>query len=285
MRKKQAAIIALICGIGIFLLKLFAFFVSNSIALLSDALESIINILASGLMFFSISISDRDPDKSHEYGHQKIEEISCLLEGVLIVLAAVFIIITAFERLSIKDYLLELNFGVILSVVATVINLGISLILFRTAKRTGSIALEGDAKHLLSDVISTLIVWIGLFVVKLTGWIIIDPLLAVVGSVLILRLGIKLIIKSSNRLMDQSCIEEEKRIMEVLERHSFHFIDFHNLKTRRHGNQIFAEIHLSVNASLSIKEGHDLTDHLENDLTQELPNCYVIIHIEPPEES
>jgi len=169
MRKRQAAVIALVCGIVIFFLKLVAFFVSNSVALLSDALESIINIVASGLMFFSILISDRDPDQSHKYGHQKIEDISCLFEGVLIILAAVFIIITAVERLSVTNYFLELNFGIIISVVATALNLGVSFILLNTAKKTGSIALEGDSKHLLSDVFSSVVVWVGLIIGQLIG--------------------------------------------------------------------------------------------------------------------
>jgi cation diffusion facilitator family transporter len=285
MKKKKVATLALFSAIIIFIMKILAFFLSNSIALLSDALESIVNIAASGLMFFSIIISEKPPDSSHKYGHQKSEDISSLTEGILIILAASLIISTAIGRITYPIELLKFDTAIIVSIFATLLNIGVFILLKKSATKSDSIALEGDANHLLSDVISTLIVWIGLLIFKLTGWIIIDPLLALLGSVLILRMGIRLIIKSSNRLMDQSCIEEEKRIMEVLERHRFNFIDFHNLKTRRHGNKIFAEIHLSVDASLSIKEGHDLTDHLEKDLTKEISNCHVIIHIEPPEDT
>ena len=170
MRKKQAAIIALVCGIAIFVLKLSAFFVSNSVALLSDALESIINIVASGIMFVSISISERDPYQSHKYGHQKIEDISCLLEGVLIIIASIFIIVTAVERLSTIDYLLELNLGIIISIFPTVLNLGVSILLMNTAKKTGSNALEGDSKHLMADVVSSVGVWVGLIIGQIVGW-------------------------------------------------------------------------------------------------------------------
>ncbi|MEJ2113850.1 MAG: cation diffusion facilitator family transporter [Flavobacteriaceae bacterium] len=281
MRKKQAASIALICGVGIFFLKLAAFFVSNSVALLSDALESIINILASALMFFSIHLSDRDPDETHKYGHQKIEDISCLLEGVLIILAAMFIIITAFERLSITNYLLELNFGIVLSIIATAINLAVSFILLSTAKKSGSIALEGDSKHLLSDVISSVVVWIGLFIGQLFGLQYMDSLLAFVAAILIIRLGVSLIWKSSCNLMDQSCADEEKTISDILKEHEYRFIDFHDLKTRRSGSKVFAELHLSVISSLTVKEAHDLADHLEADIKKACYNVRLTIHIEP----
>lgn len=281
MRKKHAATIALTCGIGIFFLKLAAFFVSNSVALLSDALESIVNILASALMFFSISISERAPDQSHKYGHQRIEDISCLLEGVFIILAAVFIIITAIDRLYVVNYLLELNLGILISVAATIINFGVSLLLLNTAKRTGSAALEGDSKHLLSDVISSVGVWVGLFVGGLFGLDYMDSLLAFVVAVLIIRLGVGLIWRSSSNLMDQSCVDEEKTISDILEQHEYRFIDFHDLKTRRSGSLVFAELHLSVTSSLTVKEAHDLADHLEADIKKACSNVRLTIHVEP----
>ena len=281
MRKKQVATIALICGVGIFFLKLAAYFVSNSVALLSDALESIINILASGLMFFSISISETDPDQNHQFGHQKIEDISCLIEGILIILASMFIIVTALERLYSENYLLELNFGILISIIATTINLGVSVLLMNTAKRTGSNALEGDSKHLLSDVISSVGVWIGLFIGQLFSLQYMDSLLAFVVSILIIRLGVGLIWKSSCNLMDQSCANEERTICDILKQHEYRFIDFHDLKTRRSGSVVFAELHLSVDSSLTVRKAHDLTDHLEADIKEVCPNVNLTIHIEP----
>ena len=281
MRKKQAAIIALTCGIAIFVLKLFAFFVSNSVALLSDALESIINILASGMMFVSISISEKDPDQSHNYGHQKIEDISCLLEGVLIIIAALFIIITAFERLSDAGYLLELNLGIVISISATSLNLAVSLLLLNTAKKTGSNALEGDSKHLMADVLSSIGVWVGLIIGQIIGLDYMDSLLAFVAAIFIVKMGVGLVWKSSHSLMDQSCYDEEKIISDILKQHDYRFIDFHNLKTRRSGSIVFAELHLSVASSLSVKEAHDLNDHLETDIKAVCPNINLTIHVEP----
>ena len=281
MRKKQAALIALLCGIAIFFLKIVAFFVSNSVALLSDALESIINIMASGLMVFSISISERDPDKNHKYGHQKIEDISCLLEGVLVIIAALLIISTAISRLSDTNYLLELNLGIFISIFATTINLVISFVLLRTAKNTGSAALEGDSKHLMSDVISSVVVWAGLIFGQFTGLNFVDSLLAFIVAIFVLKMGFDLILKSSQCLMDSSCISEEKTITTILGQHKYRFIDFHDLKTRRSGNCVFAELHLSVDSSLTVKEAHDLTDHLENAVKKNCSNINLIIHVEP----
>ncbi|MBN1784164.1 MAG: cation transporter [Candidatus Bathyarchaeota archaeon] len=283
MEKKQVALLALICGVAVFTIKLVAYFISDSVALLSDSLESIVNIAASGLMFFSVCVSEKAPDSSHKYGHEKIEDISSLIEGILVIIAAALIIHAATGRLHEPAQLMQLDVAIGISIFATALNGALSWMLIRTAKSYGSAALEGDAKHLFSDVISTVGVWVGLVVAQFTGWGFLDSVLAFIVATLIMKVGIELIIKSSNRLMDQSCKKEEEKIMEVLDRHSFQFIDFHDLKTRRHGSQVFAELHLSVDGSLSVKEAHDLTDHLEEELKEEQPNVKLTIHVEPPE--
>ncbi len=282
MEKKQAALLAIFCGIAIFGIKLVAYFISNSVALLSDALESIVNIAASCLMLFSVCVSERAPDRSHKYGHEKIEDISCLVEGIFVIIAALLIINAAAWRLFEPAELFKLDLAIGISVFATVMNAGLSCLLIKTAKSCGSTALEGDAKHLFSDVISTAGVWAGLFVAQLTGWAFLDSVLAFVVAVLVVRMGVGLVLKASNRLMDQSCREEEEKIIDVLGRHTFRFIGFHDLKTRRHGNQVFAELNLSVDGSLSVNEAHDLTDHLEKELKEEQPNVRLTIHVEPP---
>lgn len=281
MNKKRAALMALVGGIAVLGIKLLAFFVSNSVALLSDALESIVNIAASGLMLFSVYVSAKPADDSHNYGHQKIEEISSMMEGLFIVAAALLIIYASAVRFFESAELFELDLAIGISMVATALNGGLSWYLSRTARESGSAALEGDAKHLLSDVISSAGIWVGLFIVQLTGWGFMDSILAFAVAALIARMGVGLVIKSSQQLMDRSCKEEEKKMSEVFLRHKFQFIDFHDVKTRRQGNQVFADLHLSVDGSLSVKDAHDLTDHLEDELKGELPNISVTIHIEP----
>lgn len=281
MRKRQAALIAIIGGVAIFFIKLLAYVVSNSIALLSDALESIVNIAASGLMLFSVWVAEKPADDSHNYGHQKIEDISCFIEGIFIIVAAFLIVYAAAGRLFTEVVPVQLDLAIGISVAATALNGALSVFLRRAARKSGSMALEGDSKHLLSDVFSSAAVWVGLFIVYLTGWAPFDSILAFFVAALVGRMGLGLIFKSCQHLMDDSCKEEEAKIREILNRHKFRFIDFHDMKTRRNGTLIFAELHLSVDGSLSVNEAHDLTDHLENELKEELPNASLTIHVEP----
>jgi cation diffusion facilitator family transporter len=281
MRKRQAAYIAIAGGVAILLIKLLAYFVSNSIALLSDALESIVNIAASGLMLFSVWVAEKPADDSHNYGHQKIEDISCFIEGIFIIVAAFLIVYAAAGRLFTEVLPVQLDIAIGISMAATAMNGALSVFLRRAARKSGSMALEGDSKHLLSDVFSSAAVWVGLFIVYITGWAPFDAILAFFVAALVGRMGVGLMFKSCQHLMDDSCKEEEAKIREVLNRHKFRFIDFHDMKTRRNGNLIFAELHLSVDGSLSVNEAHDLTDHLENELKEELPTASLTIHVEP----
>ncbi len=279
MQKKQAALIAIAGGLVIFGIKLLAYFLSNSVALLSDALESIVNIAASGLMLFSVYISEKPADDSHNYGHQKIEEISSMVEGLLIFAAACMIIYAASGRLFESPELLGLNLAIGVSIIATVLNGGLAWFLSTVAKESGSAALEGDSKHLLSDVVSSAGVWVGLLIAQFTGWGFIDSLLAFAVSILVARMGIGLIMKSTSRLMDASNKEAEEKIREVLTRHKSQFIDFHYLKTRLHGGKIYADMHLTIDGNRSVEEAHDFTDHLQEELRKELPSMNLIIHL------
>ena len=282
MEKGRSAYLAVGGGITVFILKILAFLLSGSIALLSDALESITNIIASFIMLLSVNVSVRPADTSHKYGHQKAENISCFVEGALVTVAALAILWAAIGRLITPVELGPLDIALGVSLLATGINAGLSWKLAKTARETNSLALEGDSKHLLSDVLSSFGVIAGLVVAKISGWSILDPALAFVVAGLVLKMGIGLIMKAGGGLMDQSCPEEEEKIQMVIERHKPQFIDFHELKTRRSGDRIFAELHLSVDPKITVAEAHTLTDHLEDDLKKELPEVTLVIHIEPP---
>ena len=285
MDKKSTAASAIIGGVVILIVKLYAWWISGSVALLSDALESIVNILASVMMFASVLISEKPPDEDHMYGHQKIENISCLIEGFLVIAAGLLIAWAAYGRLSNPVEIVELNIAVFISLFATSLNGVLSWLLMRTAGKTGSLALEGDAKHLLSDVISSVGVVIGLFIGEQLGIPLIDPLMAMIVAVLVLKMGIELVLKSGGGLMDESCSETEKEIRRIMDRHHQSFVDYHNLKTRKSGERVFAELHLSLDGGLSVQEAHDFTDHLEEDVQAELPNVSLTIHIEPEKNS
>mgnify|MGYP001772602199 FL=1 len=284
MKKITAGILAVIGGLTVFVIKFIAYIISNSVALLSDALESIINIAASIIMLFSIYISEKPPDESHQYGHQKIEEISRLIEGILVVMASVFLIYTAVNRLFNPPELLLLNIAITVSMIATGLNFGIAYILLRESKIKVSPALEGDAKHLLSDVMSSVAIWIGLGIVHFTGFTFVDPLLAIGVAALIMKIGLELVIKSSNYLLDPVSREADMKIREILERHGRLFSGYHELKTRRSGNQIFSELHLVLNDTMTVKEAHDIADLIEQEVKQELPHVTLTIHVEPESE-
>jgi cation diffusion facilitator family transporter len=282
VNKNQSAMTAIIGGLIVFCFKLAAFFVSGSVALLSDALESIVNIIASFMMFISIRISGTPADIDHPYGHEKIENISAFIEGALVLVAGLLIAYTAIGRLFNPVELGSIDVALAISLLATATNAGLSLYLTKSAKATGSIALEGDAKHLLSDVLSSVGVVIGLFIAKLTGWIILDPLLALVMACIVFKMGTELVSKAGNGLLDQAADDEQKKIEDLLDAHHPHFIDYHNVKTRRSGNKVFAELHLAVDPNLTVQTAHDLTKHLEEELHLELPEVSLTIHVEPP---
>lgn len=281
MDKKSSALTAIIGGVLIFALKLFTWYISGSIALLSDALESIVNIVASLMMYWSIRVSEKPPDKTHPYGHQKVENLSCAVEGVLVLFAALLIIQTAFERLNNPIELVSIDLAMFLSLLATAGNGLLAWNLMRTSEETGSLALEGDAKHLLSDVISSGAVVIGLFIGQMLNISVLDPLMALAVSVIVIKMGGEMVYKAGRGLMDESCPEAEEKIRAVMDRHQHQFIDYHDLKTRKSGDIVYAELHLSVDGQMSVQEAHDFTDHLEEDLANEVPNVEITIHIEP----
>lgn len=283
MDKKSSALMAIIGGVLIFTLKLFTWYISGSIALLSDALESIVNIIASLMMYWSIRVSEKPPDKSHPYGHQKVENISCAVEGVLVLFAALLIIQTAYERLNNPVELVSVDLALFLSLLATAGNGILSWRLMKASEETGSLALEGDAKHLLSDVISSGAVVIGLFIGQMLDIPVLDPLMALAVSVLVIKMGGEMVYKASRGLMDESCPETEEKIRAVMDDHQHQFIDYHDLKTRKSGDKVYAELHLRVDGKMSVLEAHDFTDHLEEDLVDEVPNVEITIHIEPKE--
>ncbi|MCX6648598.1 MAG: cation diffusion facilitator family transporter [Candidatus Bathyarchaeota archaeon] len=282
MSKNQSATAAIIGGFIVFCLKLAAFFISGSVALLSDALESIVNIIASFMMFISIRISGAPADVDHPYGHEKVENISAFVEGALVIVAGLLIAYTAIGRLFNPVELGSIDIALGISLLATVTNGGLSLYLMRSAKAHGSMALEGDAKHLLSDVLSSIGVVIGLFIASLTGWTILDPLLALVMACIVFKMGTELVLKAGNGLLDQAADDEQKKIEDLLNAHHPQFVDYHNVKTRRSGNKVFAELHLIVDPNLTVQKAHDLTKHLEEELHQEMPEVSLTIHVEPP---
>jgi cation diffusion facilitator family transporter len=279
VNKKRIAELAIAGGVFIFILKLAAYFTSNSVALLSDAMESIINIVASIMMFAALHIASKAEDEGHKYGHQKAENISALIEGVLIIIAAVLIIEATIGRIFNPVGFDDINLGIIISLCATSLNGVLAVIMLREAKKSRSMALEGDAKHLFSDVMSSVGVVIGLFIASVTGLLILDPLIALVVAVLLIKMGIDVFRRTSHDLMDSACVEEEKTIVAVLEKIDG-YLEYHDLKTRRSGHKVFMEVHICMNGDVSLTEAHNLSIRIEKDLEAAVPGIVSSIHVE-----
>jgi cation diffusion facilitator family transporter len=279
VNRVQIAMLAIAGGIFILVLKVLAYIVSDSVALLSDAMESIINIVASVMMLTALIISARKEDENHRYGHRKAENISALVEGVLIIIAAVLIVEATIGRLFNPVGFINIDLGLIISLCATSLNGVLAVIMFRESKKNRSMALEGDAKHLFSDVISSIGVVIGLFIASVTGFFIIDPLIALIVAALLVKMGVDVFRKTSIDLMDSNCAEEEKIIVAVLKK-TQGYLEYHGLKTRRSGDRVFMEVHLCVDGDVSVREAHELTERIEKALVLVVPGISPIIHIE-----
>lgn len=283
MRKQQVAKLAVGIGLLVFFIKLAAYLISGSVALLSDAMESIVNIVASMMMLASIRVAMMPADAEHKYGHQRAENISCLVEGILIAMAALLILVASLGRLLDPQPFTSIDLAIAVSLTATALNGGTSYLLASTARRNGSIALEGDAKHLLSDVLSSIGVVIGLFLAETTGWYVLDPIMALVISFLLFRMAYTVLAKTCHDLMDRSCPEAESAIESVLEAHGG-FLQFHDLKTRRVGENIYVEMHICVRADMAMADAHELTESIERALRERIPGIVVNIHLETEKE-
>lgn len=288
MQPLQAAYLSLLVGCAVFALKWAAYWLTGSVALLSDALESIVNIVAALATLWAVGLSRRPADANHPYGHSKAEYFSAVLEGVLIVLAAFTIVREAWPRLLVPTAPQTVGVGLLIALLASGLNLALAAFLMRSGRLARSPALVADGQHVLSDVITSVGVLMGVGLAWLTGFWLLDPLLAIVVAGNILWVGWKLVRDSVGGLMDESLKPEELQQI----RHALHqavqrlvledkVIEIHDLKTRRAGPSTFAELHLVVPGEMSVAEAHEICDRLEETLRQLLPGARLTVHVEP----
>jgi cation diffusion facilitator family transporter len=261
-----------------------AYFLTGSVGLLSDALESCINLVAAITAFLSLSYAARPVDATHTYGHEKIEYFSSGLEGVLILVAGGGIIWAAVRRLIVREPLEAIGLGAGIALAASVVNFVVARMLLRAGRTHQSIILEADGQHLMSDVWTSVGVVSGLCVVWLTGWEILDPIIAIAVALNISWTGIGLIRRSFNGLMDHAlpAAEQEAYRQAVLLQLPAG-TNFHALRTRQAGARRFADFHLLVPGHLNVQEAHDLAEKIETALRALFPTLEVTIHIEPIE--
>ena len=272
-------------AVVIIALKTFAWWITGSIALLSDALESVVNLAAAGIALFALTIVARPADEDHPFGHDKAEYFSSGVEGALILIAAVAIVITAVNRLLNPAPLEQLGIGLVISLVASVINFAVARVLFAAAERYRSIALEADAQHLMTDVWTSVGVVIGVGAVGATGWTWLDPVVAIAVALNIVTTGIALMRRSVLGLMDTALPAEDLDVIKViLDRYRAQGIDFHALRTRQSGARRFVTLHVLVPGAWPVQRGHDLAEAIEKEICERLPHASVLTHLEPLED-
>jgi cation diffusion facilitator family transporter len=282
----RAMILSLTVGGLLMTVKFVAYSVTGSAAILSDAFESIINVVASGFVLYSIYLSHQPPDKSHPYGHGKIEYFAVGFEGALIILAAGAILYKAIPAFFQARTIAKLDFGIILVIGASAVNLAVGIFLMRTGRATSSAPLEADGKHLITDVYTSLGVVIGLVLVRMTGWLWWDPLAACLVAVNIVMTGWHLVKESFGRLMDEADPELLERIVEILNQHRHpDWIDIHQLRTRHYGNKVHVDFHLVVPRSFGLHQAHMEAENIEKMILNSLPEVEeVIVHVDPCED-
>jgi cation diffusion facilitator family transporter len=267
-------------------LKSGAWYVTGSVGLLSDALESVINLAAAVIALWILKVAAEPPDEEHMFGHTKVEYFSSGIEGALIFLAALSIGYAAFHRLVDPQPLEQVGIGLAISFVATAINLFVGLLLLRVGKAKHSIVLEADGHHLMTDVWTSVGVVVGVVVVAFTGWLRLDPIIAILVAVNILWTGWGLVKRSVLGLMDTALPREiHDQAVAVLD--SFverEKIEYHALRTRQAGSQQFIYVHVLVPGEWSVQRGHDLLEELEKEIHDEIPNSVVFTHLEPIED-
>lgn len=263
-------------------MKIGAWLLTGSIGLLSDALESVVNLVAAGVALAVILWSTRPADEDHAYGHEKADYLSASLEGALILVAALTIAYAAIERLIHPVGLTEVGIGLAVTAAASLLNLLTARLLVRTGKQESSLVLVADGRHLMTDVVTSAGVIIGVALVWLTGLDRLDPIIALVVAANIVRTGVGLVSDAMSGLMDKALPEAElATVSEVLDRYEGRDIHFHALRTRKAGRRTFISVHVLVPGQWSVKEGHDLAERVEEDLRNRFEQATVFTHLEP----
>lgn len=266
-------------------LKAIAYQLTGSVGLLSDALESLVNLVAAVAALGALTLASRPPDADHAFGYSKAEYFSSALEGILIFFAALSIMVTAVPRLWAPQPVEQLGWGLLISTVAALVNGLTALVLLRAGKRLRSIALKADGHHLLTDVWTSVGVLIGLLAVKVTGWLILDPIIAIGVAINILWAGFRLLRETGSGLLDAALPQAERGVIDrVLSEHQAKGIQFHALRTRLAGSRRFVTFHVLVPGDWTVKRGHDLCEAIELAISTALPGTHTITHLEPAED-
>jgi cation diffusion facilitator family transporter len=282
---KRYAWLSIAAAIATILLKGWAWWLTGSVGLLSDALESFVNLAGAIMALAMLTLASMPADENHAHGHGKAEYFSSAFEGFLIIVAAIAIGYAAIDRLLDPQPLEAVGIGLAVSVAASIINLATSLVLMNVGKKYKSITLEADAHHLLTDVWTSAGVILGVALVWATGWLWLDPVIALLVALNIVWTGWTLLNRSAAGLMDVSVSAEDlKAIEDVLDDYRRQGIAFHALRTRQAGSRAFVTLHVLVPGAWTIQQGHDWSERIERDIRSAVPYAHLTTHLEPIED-
>ena len=263
-------------------LKMTAWLVTGSVGLLSDAAESVVNLVAAVVAFIALKVAARPADANHNFGHQKSEYFSAIIEGTCIAIAAVVIIVSAAERLMNPKDIESAGIGLLISVVAALINGAAAWALIRAGRRHRSVTLEADGKHLATDVWTTAGILVAIALVAITGWNILDPIVAIAVAVNILFVGGGLVGRAAAGLMDSALTDEQRAAIDaVLDEFGTPEVTFHDVRTRESGHVRFVQMHMLVPGDWTVQRAHDLAEQVEARLEAVVDDLIPTIHVEP----
>lgn len=277
---------SIVVALAVFGLKVLAWWITGSVALYSDALESIVNVVTAIAALWAIRVSHMPADRDHQHGHHKAEYFAAVLEGVMIIVAALLIMSQVVGTLSNPRPIEQPWEGLAINGLAAVFNAVWAFVLIRQGRSSKSPALEADGHHLMTDVVTSGGVIVGLILAVFTGWHVLDPLLAALVAVNILVQGWKIMGESLSGLMDKAVsIDEHIRIRDIISAQSRGALEVHDLKTRIAGRATFIEFHLIVDGDMTVRESHVICDRIEEALRSEIPSVRITIHVEPDHEA
>jgi len=280
--KSKAAAYSILSNTMLITFKVIVGIITGSVSILAEAIHSAIDLIAALIAFFSIRLAAKPADSEHNYGHSKIENVSGVIEALLIFIAAIWIIIEAVDKLLGEVTIDFISLGIAVMLISGGVNFLVSSYLFKVSEEEDSIALKADALHLRTDVYTSLGVAAGLLLIQITGIVLFDPLIALFVAALIIKAAYDLTKEAFLPLIDTSLSQEEKEIISsIIEDHHSYFVNYHRLRSRKAGNQRYIDLHLVVPGESHIDEIHSLEHHLEEDIKKELPAAQLLIHTEP----
>lgn len=283
--KVSTARLSIISNTSLIIMKLIVGLATGSVSIISEAIHSTMDLLAAIIAFFSVKVSDRPADEDHPYGHGKFENVSGVIEALLIFIASVWIIYEAVKKIMSPHEVGSIGIGFIVMFISAGVNYFVSRKLYAVAKQEDSIALEADALHLKADVFTSLGVGVGLFLMWITKISILDPLVAIAVAIFILKESFELLKTAFSPLVDVSLSQNDIDIIQSeIAKHSSVYCDLHNLRTRRSGNKKYVDMHIVMPSEMTIKEAHDLCDVIEVEIESKMKNTEVMIHIESCEK-